>query len=111
VEEEFKRSEPVTYALIILRIVFLTGVVLIVYDWFVTNRQTHTEKKAEKSSAIVQELFPGNVAAKIFADSYPLLMSSQSSIVGDNGSLTLVKSSIADFYPAATILFADIAGA
>ena len=107
-KSEFVTAKPMIYCVAIISIFFFSGFVFIIYDFFVTNRQNHTEKKAETSNAIVQELFPGNVAAKLYSTPTSLLIPGGSTT--DTGSLSIAKASIADFYPASTILFADIAG-
>lgn len=106
-KSQFTSSKPAICASVIVSIFFFSGLVFIVYDFFVTNRQKHTEKKAETSNAIVQELFPGDVAAKLYTT--PTTTTPGGSTV-DVGSLTFAKAPIADFYPATTIMFADISG-
>jgi hypothetical protein len=80
-----------------------TAIVFLVYDWFVATRQKNTESKASKSNAIVQELFPGNVAMRLFegagdgGNRQPGLHGSVSP--SDAGTKT-----IAELHPAATVL-------
>ena len=91
----YETKKPLHYAMIIASIFIFAAMVFVVYDWFVTNRQNNTERKATKSNAIVQELFPGNVAAKLF----------DTEQIGAyaNSSLGNAKT-IAELYPAATVL-------
>ena len=108
-KREFITPKPLICSAVIVSVYFFSGLVFILYDFFVTNRQKHTEKKAETSSAIVQELFPGDVAVKLYSTPTGLLPGGTRSM-SDSGSLSTAKTSIADFYPATTIMFADIAG-
>lgn len=110
--QQYKTRTPALCAATIVAIFAFAGVVFIVYDYFVTSRQHRTEKKAETSDAIVQELFPGKVAAQLYADSKTNASTTVSgnSSATDGNSMTVMRSSIAQFYPSATVLFADIAG-
>jgi hypothetical protein len=80
-----------------LLFIFTAGVFL-VYDWMVTNRQSKTQAKANKTNAIVQELFPGHVAAKLFQAGRK--DSAETSTHGSKSPTT----TIAELYPAATVL-------
>jgi CHASE domain len=98
-EEEYYTNYPALNAVLIVVIFVFAGVVFVAYDYFVTNRQTRTETQANQSNAIVQELFPGDVAARLFANQ-------------ENGGTTGLKqglgkadqTTIAELHPEATVL-------
>lgn len=103
----YETKQPFYYAGIIVLVFVFASAVFIVYDCFVTKFQNRTEQKASQSSAIVQELFPGNVAAQLFgaksADEANNLSVGGSSI-GNGPNSTSRGNTIADLYPAATVL-------
>jgi hypothetical protein len=108
-KKKYQTSIPFLYATVILLLFIFTAGVFLVYDWIVTNRQNKTQAKANKTNAIVQELFPGHVAAKLFQagrkDSAETsgpqdLLDSRQSIHGPKPPMT----TIAELYPASTVL-------
>lgn len=110
--KQYMTRTPALCAIAATAIFVFAGIVFMVYDHFVTTRQNRTQKNAETSDAIVQELFPGEVAARLYADTETQAKSTVPGdrvVSGDIGT-ALLRSSIAEFYPAATVLFADVAG-
>jgi hypothetical protein len=98
-EDEYLTNYPALNAVLIVMIFVFAGIVFVVYDYCVTNRQTRTETQAKQSNAIVQELFPGDVAARLFANQ-------------ENGGTAVLKhgvekadqTTIAELHPEATVL-------
>ena len=93
--------------------VFLFAIsVFFMYDFFVERRQTKVMLTATQSSAIVNSLFPANVRDR--------LMEEQNINEKDKKSMAVFQAlgheslphsrPIADLFPEATVMFADIAG-
>jgi Na+-translocating ferredoxin:NAD+ oxidoreductase RnfG subunit len=101
--KSFQTSTPILYAIIILVLFSFTAVVFVAYDYFVTSRQNRTQEKANKTNAIVQELFPGHVAAKLFQSGSEALESAKDAVDG-MGTGQAPVTTIAELYPAATVL-------
>jgi hypothetical protein len=108
-KKKYETSTPFLYATVILLLFLFTACVFLVYDWIVTNHQSRTQAKANKTQAIVQELFPGHVAAKLFqagrtdsaetSEPQDLLDGRQSTHGAKSPTTT-----IAELYPASTVL-------
>jgi hypothetical protein len=64
--ERTKTRKPLVYSLVIVAIFALMVFVILVYDFLVTTRQEKTEKKVERSNAIIQVHFPGPTAQQLF---------------------------------------------
>jgi hypothetical protein len=104
--ESLHRTEtPIHYAVIIVSIFSFAAAVFVLYDYFVSSRQHHTEKQADKSNAIVQEMFPGDMAARLFESggSSPDWTSTKSS-KSKNAFGRLERDTIAELHPDATVL-------
>ena len=104
----YETKKPIRYAAIIASIFAFAAMVFVAYDWFVTNRQSNTEKKANRSNAIVQELFPGGVAAQLF-ETNRMTGAAESdnplgADMGNFGNIASKGNTIAELYPAATVL-------
>jgi hypothetical protein len=102
-EEAHTTGKPALYAFVSASIFAFAALVFVVYDCFVTNRQSRTELRANKSNAIVQELFPGNVATQLFATQQEGTASRRSSFQGGEQE-KIDRGTIADFYPESTVL-------
>lgn len=105
--KQFQTDEPLLSAVFVVFIFAFTSCVFAVYDCFVSRRQVITEQKAKKSTAIVQELFPGDTAAMLF-ESEPEPTPRRSAAgtaasVSETGSSTNL-SMIAELHPASTVL-------
>jgi hypothetical protein len=96
---------PVYYAVIVVAIFAFSALVFLTYDYFVNSRQTRTEKQASHSNAIVQELFPGDVAMRLFDSQENAALESRSaSAFSSSGFGKVDRSTIAELHPEATIL-------
>ena len=100
-KEKFQTEKPVVYARFVFAMFVFSACVFLVYDCFVTNRQSNTEQRAKNSDSIVQELFPGNVAAQLFE--------TRGKRADDENAhkteiSTVPHTTIAELYPAATVL-------
>jgi hypothetical protein len=106
-EAKYITNDPIIYAISAVLIFVFATTVFLVYDWFVSNRQSRTEMRAEKSSAIVQELFPGDVATQLFEQPVPSKAEkSTTALARFEGSQPepLERSTIAEMYPETTVL-------
>ena len=110
-KSSYETNKPIYYALAVVVILAFAGVVFMVYDYFVTSRQTVTEQRANKSSAIVRELFPGQVAKQLFEGKHESGVGNKGDgqSFGDDSDV-VTRSKIAEFFPEASVIFCDIAG-
>jgi hypothetical protein len=103
-EDKYKTTTPVHYALIIVAIFSFAGIVFLLYDYFVTNRQNRTERQADKSNAIVQEMFPGDMATRVFDSVQPNKSGAETTTLGMSGFGRVDRTTIAELHPEATVL-------
>lgn len=137
-EDEHTTNAPVVYTVIVLAIFFFASVVFALYDIFVMRRQRIVQDSAMRAMSIVTSLFPGNVADQLARDKAEQdrqaketkrlakrrKQAMNNNYFGDDLSNNpydeqededdedaLIESKpIADLFPSATVLFADIAG-
>ena len=122
-EKQFQSNRPIIYAAVGVIVFMFTALAFLMYDWFVRRRQHRMVTTAERSNAIVNSLFPANVRDRLLEEGTPvkedeptILKPFRSKLVGaysastSSQPLTRVTKPIADLFPAATILFADIVG-
>jgi class 3 adenylate cyclase len=130
-KEASKKSEAVLYYTMGVVLIFLfTSAVFILYDMFVTKRQSKIEESAARSNAIVQSLFPAQVRDRLLRGEEESQEQKKeettqfSRFAGDTGknNVTLDEDEdevtnkllrtkpIADLFPHATVMFADICG-
>ena len=133
--DEFKAgytsNEPVAIALFVLLIFVVTASVFAVYDFFVQKRQRKVMDAAKRTNAVVASLFPENVRDRILrgaADELADELKKSSNKKWGTPSKMQLKAftneederdqvgnafgskPIADLFPEATVMFADIAG-
>jgi hypothetical protein len=92
------------YAFIIVGIFSFAALVFIAYDCFVTNRQSRTELQADKSNAIVQDLFPGEMATRLYNNTETGDTSKGTLSLHKNGFGRVDRNMIADLHPEATVI-------
>jgi CHASE domain len=102
-EASFKTKTPMHNAVIIVSIFVFAALVFLMYDYFVTSRQNRTEKVADKSNAIVQELFPGDMAARVF-ENKEIVVSGGRNSKNKSGVGKVDRNTIAELHPEATVL-------
>lgn len=127
-EDSYKSNKPVIYAVVVVAMIIFSALVFLMYDLFVARRQRQTQKQADQTDALVSQLFPGAIRERLFQNTKNnkknfgknRSFAAQSS----NGSTYNAKNDfvkagvnqdkndrpIADLFPEATVLFADIAG-
>ena len=106
---------PVLMAVIVALVFVFTGFVFCVYDRLVERRQRLVMTSAVESNAIVSSLFPDTVRDRLLGGKYQMVSPSRrlkSFLHGDDDDDddTDEDQPIADLFPNATVLFADIAG-
>jgi hypothetical protein len=109
-ESDYKTKDPILFTICAVLIFAFTSSVFIVYDRLVEKRQKTVMTTAMHSSAIVSSLFPSTVRGRLFDEgSNPTCDETKQ----DGGSFVsfgdkLVSRPIADLYPSATVMFADM---
>ena len=128
-QDYYTSSDPLIFALSSVAIFIFTSSVFIIYDVCIERRQKLVMKKAKQSTAVVESLFPEEVANRIMeqapatrksdmraANMRSSLPNSQhqsnGDLVQDTGDETrpYAGKPIANLYPNCTVFFADIAG-
>uniref|UniRef100_A0A7S2YKF8 Phosphodiesterase n=1 Tax=Entomoneis paludosa TaxID=265537 RepID=A0A7S2YKF8_9STRA len=126
-EEEYENQSPVFLAIVIVLIFIFAALVFTVYDWAVVRRQIRVTLVAKKTQAIVSNMFPKNVQARLLdkleddehakEKKYFRATDHIQRFVEDGGGMGAQGKRMADFsvpiadlFPEATILFADIVG-
>ena len=125
-----KSSRPQIYRGIVLGVFVLIIAIFIVYDMYVEQRQTRIVEVAEQSDAIVRSLFPTQVRSRLYEQAkqrqeerrqqkeYDLSprkrlkhligLSSEELCIEDVHQVE--EEQIAELYPEASVMFADLAG-
>ena len=125
-EDSFSTKELMIYGAIVLAVFLITALAFFAFDWIVQKRQKALVKTAERQNALVSSLFPKKIQKKLLAD----LEEAENQKRSNTGKAGLRKylsdgndapqkesdgskagtKPIADLFPDATIMFADIAG-
>jgi hypothetical protein len=111
-EDIYVTSVPILYAMAMIGIFLMTAGIFTAYDWYVERRQRKVMSSALKTGAVVESLFPENVRQRLMEDNAEN-RSSEDFLKSYDASRSLQKKRalpIADFFPEATIMFADIRG-
>jgi len=136
-EDMYLTSKPMFYAVAVAIIFIFTALVFLAYDWAVQLRQNKVLNAATRTQAIVSSLFPKNVQERIFRDVEEEVRQEEKSKIPNrgfrgnrtkdqlktflddggadgaqkhSGPASLKSKPIADLFPEATIVFADIVG-
>jgi hypothetical protein len=99
-------NQPVLFTVCAVLIFAFTSLIFVCYDWMVERRQKKLMTTAAQSSAIVSSLFPETVRDRLFRTSQDDTQST--STTTKNRKSNVSSHPIADFYPHATVLFADM---
>eukprot|EP00934_Nitzschia_sp_Nitz4_P001016 Nitzschia sp. Nitz4//scaffold47_size129522//37125//41121//NITZ4_003544-RA/size129522-augustus-gene-0.3-mRNA-1//1//CDS//3329552779//1016//frame0 len=100
--ESFDSNNPLTYTVVVASIFIFTIAVFLMYDCLVERRQNKVMSTATRSTAIVSSLFPRGVAERLMDDQ--LKETAKKLKESEDGK------AIADLFPSATVMFADIVG-
>jgi hypothetical protein len=109
-ENDYKSNDPILFTICAVLIFAFTSAVFLVYDRLVEKRQKTVMTSAVHTSAIVSSLFPSTVRGRLFEadnDNTGVESSHQGEsfiLFGDKN----VSRPIADLYPSATVMFADM---
>jgi hypothetical protein len=108
-ETDYKTNDPILFTVCAVLIFAFTSAVFIVYDRLVEKRQKTVMTTAVHTSAIVSSLFPATVRDRLFDadnehDENRKTAGEQLITFGDK----VVSRPIADLYPSATVMFADM---
>jgi class 3 adenylate cyclase len=106
-ENEYLTSDPVVFTVVAALIFVFTSLVFFLYDWLVQRRQKKVMSTAMQSSAIVSSLFPSQVRDRLFPTDG---VGHEDSAATPSRSGMGVSPPVADLYPDATVMFADISG-
>jgi hypothetical protein len=99
----YDTNKPAIYTCGITLAFIVTGVLLIIYDRMISRRQEKTMDSAIRTSNLISSMFPENVRDRLMEDA---MQDEGKTSVGGG----IKTRPIADFFPEATIIFADIAG-
>jgi class 3 adenylate cyclase len=113
-QDDHVTSDPILLTVAAVLIFVFTSMVFFLYDWLVERRQKKVMRTAVQSSAIVSSLFPSQVRDRLF----PMEDAKADAAKGNKPKGFRVTDSVekaasspvADLYPEATVMFADIAG-
>jgi hypothetical protein len=111
-------KQPIYMAVTVLIVFSFTILVFIIYDRMVEYRQQLILEKAIQSTMLVTSLFPKAYADRLLQQSSTSSANGSSSYASNNkrlksflvGDNDMNEQPIADLYPFATVLFADLAG-
>ena len=109
-EDEFRSDRPLLYAILTICMFMVAAITMYAYDYLVEKRKKNLMRTARKTDAIVSNMLPANVRDIL----YQKVSEDDQSITNeddddDNGVNSMFKGgTIADLYPNATIVFADI---
>lgn len=128
-EESYSSARPIVYATLVFCVFVFTALVFTAYDWLLQRRKNHLEEKAKQANAVVTSLFPSNVRDRILKDvneqvekdvkdkkgkkffrhaksELKTFLDDEEKGEGD----AFDTKPIADLFPQATVMFADIVG-
>lgn len=113
-EESFVTGSKVVYSFFVIVSFVFAAVIFVLYDRLVTIRQKRIARRAAETTAVVNSLFPANVRGRLFNNERPKEMDIRKpNPMFDTqlkGHCLYNSLPIADLFPRATVMFADIAG-
>ena len=131
VRDTYQTSDPIIYAAVVILIFLATTMVFFIYDCAVERRQTKVLATATRTTAVISSLFPKNVKDRILQEAEEQakqeMHGNKRSIFGAkqmlkdfawstehseaaSGNTIDDTAPIADLFPEATIIFADLVG-
>lgn len=115
-EEDHTQNRPRTYTLAVAFVFFFAISVFLIYDFFVDKRQAQVMLTANKSSAIINSLFPANVRDRLMEEQQELKKERRGGNAFKVSTAEVGRTNqesskpIADLFTEATVMFGDIAG-
>lgn len=117
--ERFYTTQPIRYAAAVTCCFIVTVILFVIYDILVQHRQKKVMDTAERSSAIVSNLFPATVRHTLMKEALNDDSVTEFADVTSNGVVEVSPATsksifgsdpIAELFPESTIMFADLAG-
>ncbi|CAB9526252.1 Receptor-type guanylate cyclase gcy [Seminavis robusta] len=125
-EAVYRSNEPIFYMILVGSVFLLTAFVFIAFDFWVERRQKIVVEQAAVSGAIVNSLFPETVQDRLYEDEAKSKKEGTGAWKHQEGNVeglealsegqhsmnnqSRLGNQIADLYPDATIMFADLKG-
>ena len=128
-QDAFLTNGPIIFSIAVSSCFFVFAIVFFSYDWAVRRRQNNLLHTAERTNAIVSNLFPKDVRERIMADAdeqagninalkRPSVLLRQTGtgqikeLLADSTTATSIFKTkpIADLFPEVTVMFADLVG-
>lgn len=118
-EERFTSGDDVLFAVIVAMTFVFTSFIFVLYDFWVERRQKVVMTSANKTNAIVTQLFPSNVRERMYQADRSISNSSSRgqrkplrnpSYDSEQVGTSLNGPPIADIFPNSTVIFADLVG-
>ena len=121
-QDSYKTKEPIIFTVAVVLIFCFTSLVFVLYDVLVQRRQNKVMSSAVKTDAIVASLFPEQFRDQLYGvvsqsnkyiSSKEMLQNFASNLTGEgvgSGQVPVLSKPVADLYPNATVLMADLAG-
>jgi hypothetical protein len=100
----YETNKPAVYTSVIVLAFVGTALLLIIYDRMISRRQEKTMNSAIRTNNLISSMFPENVRDRLMEDAL------QDEGKEGKASVYVKTRPIADFFPEATIMFADISG-
>lgn len=111
-EEKFRSERPLLFSLLTIGLFMIAALTLYIYDFQVEKRKRNLVKTAKKTDAIVSNMLPANVRNLLYRNATDDDGDDDESFSNDDedkGVRSMFKGgAIAELYPSATIVFADI---
>lgn len=104
----YQTDDPLIYAMVVVMICGFMALIFFMFDWYMQKKQASIMSEKARKHAVVNALFPAHVSQTLLSDKRGRKLSAIPNIM----SLTNANKSkpLADLFPSATIMFADIAG-
>ena len=123
-QKTFFTHGPIIFSVAVSSCFLIFALVFFVYDWNVRHRQTKLLHAAERTNAIVTNLFPKDVRERIMADAeeqagkeytqkqFRMSRGQLKELLDETAPVTSIFKTkpIADLFPEVTVMFADLVG-
>jgi class 3 adenylate cyclase len=110
-------KKPILYTMAVLLIFAFTVIIFLFYDWTVYLRQSKVMNEAIRSNAVVSSLFPKAVRQRLMQDTSKINTGKGnkkgtifSDVIDNDDPYGGTSRPIADLFPEASVMFADVVG-
>ena len=107
-ENSFKTNRAIHFTAFIVAVFAFTSLIFILYDFFVRRRQNIVMQRVIRQDKIMANVFPSNIRDRMLLDDGRHNDNSDTDLLDDNN--IFGSAPLAELYPSATIVFADIVG-